>query len=59
VFERWRSASSADERATDGVIHDVGTGWRADCCEATTPSLVGVHDKPLLLHDGRPVARTV
>ena len=39
---------------TDGQIHDVGTGGSADWYDGyNTPSLVGVHDKPLLLHDGR------
>jgi len=39
---------------TDGQIHDVGTNGASDWYEGyNTPSLLGVHDKPLLLHDGR------
>lgn len=39
---------------TDGQIHDVGTGGKSDWYDGyNTPSLVGVHEKQLLLHDGR------
>jgi DNA-binding beta-propeller fold protein YncE/mono/diheme cytochrome c family protein len=42
------------ELATDGQIHDVGTGGDNDWYEGyNTPSLLGVHRKVLLLHDGR------
>lgn len=40
--------------ATDGQIHDVGTGGNHDWYEGyNTPSLAGVYRKVLLLHDGR------
>jgi DNA-binding beta-propeller fold protein YncE len=39
---------------TDGQIHDVGTNGNNDWYEGfNTPSLLGVHRKVLLLHDGR------
>jgi len=39
---------------TDGKIHNVGTGSREDVYRGfNTPSLLGVHDRVLLLHDGR------
>ncbi len=39
---------------TDGDIHDVGLGRRGDRYQGfNTPSLIGVHDKVRLLHDGR------
>jgi YVTN family beta-propeller protein len=43
---------------TDGKIHDVGLGSPADLYKGfNTPSLVGVYDRILYLHDGR--ARTL
>lgn len=42
------------EKLTDGNIHDVGLGSRDDRYDGfNTPSLLGVHLKPRLLHDGR------
>jgi cytochrome c peroxidase len=39
---------------TDGQVHDVGTGSASDAHTGyNTPSLVGVHRRPLLMHDGR------
>jgi YVTN family beta-propeller protein len=39
---------------TDGQTHDVGLGAATDAYEGfNTPSLRGVHDRVLLLHDGR------
>jgi DNA-binding beta-propeller fold protein YncE len=39
---------------TDGQIHNVGTGARNDVYKGyNTPTLVGVFDRVLLLHDGR------
>jgi YVTN family beta-propeller protein len=39
---------------TDGQVHDVGTGEPADAFDGfNTPSLVGVHRRVRLLHDGR------
>jgi DNA-binding beta-propeller fold protein YncE len=39
---------------TDGRIHDVGTGARDDAYKGyNPPSLIGIHDRPLYLHDGR------
>jgi cytochrome c peroxidase len=39
---------------TDGKLHDVGTGERGDVYKGyNPPSLRGVHDRLLLLHDGR------
>lgn len=39
---------------TDGKIHSVGLESRGDVYKGyNTPSLLGVHDRPLLLHDGR------
>ena len=39
---------------TDGKTHDVGTSSSGDYYRGyNPPSLVGVHDRPLLLHDGR------
>jgi cytochrome c peroxidase len=39
---------------TDGEIHDVGTGKSSDRYQGfNTPSLLGVHRKTHLLHDGR------
>jgi len=44
--------------ATDGEVHDVGLGEKRDRYEGyNTPSLVGVHNRVRLLHDGR--ARTL
>ncbi len=44
----------AGSRFTDGQIHDVGLGSREDAYDGyNTPSLLGVHLKPRLLHDGR------
>jgi DNA-binding beta-propeller fold protein YncE len=44
--------------ATDGEIHDVGLGEKRDRYDGyNTPSLVGVHNRVRLLHDGR--ARTL
>lgn len=41
-------------KLTDGNIHDVGLGSRDDRYDGfNTPSLLGVHLKPRLLHDGR------
>jgi YVTN family beta-propeller protein len=43
---------------TDGKVHDVGLGSRGDVYRGfNTPSLIGVHDRALYLHDGR--ARTL
>jgi DNA-binding beta-propeller fold protein YncE len=43
---------------TDGQIHDVGLGGRGDFYKGfNTPSLLGVHRRVRLLHDGR--ARTL
>ncbi|HEX5446156.1 MAG TPA: c-type cytochrome [Pirellulales bacterium] len=42
------------EYFTDGEIHDVGTGSKRDVYEGyNTPSLIGVHGRVRLLHDGR------
>lgn len=39
---------------TDGQVHDVGTGEKTDAFDGfNTPSLVGVHRRLRLLHDGR------
>jgi cytochrome c peroxidase len=39
---------------TDGRIHDVGSNGRTDVYKGyNTPSLLGVYDRPLLMHDGR------
>jgi DNA-binding beta-propeller fold protein YncE len=39
---------------TDGQIHNVGTGGLRDQYDGfNTPSLIGVHQKVLLMHDGR------
>jgi YVTN family beta-propeller protein len=39
---------------TDGRIHDVGTGKRTDVYKGyNPPSLLGVYDRVLYLHDGR------
>jgi cytochrome c peroxidase len=39
---------------TDGKIHDVGLGKRDDAFKGfNTPSLIGLYDRVLLLHDGR------
>ena len=39
---------------TDGEIHDVGLGRKSDKYQGyNTPSLIGVHNKLRLLHDGR------
>lgn len=42
------------EYFTDGLVHDVGLGSPNDAYEGyNTPSLIGVHRKVRLLHDGR------
>jgi YVTN family beta-propeller protein len=39
---------------TDGKVHDVGTGEKGDVYEGyNPPSLIGVYDRPMFLHDGR------
>lgn len=39
---------------TDGRVHNVGTGERGDVYRGyNTPSLLGIHDRILYLHDGR------
>jgi cytochrome c peroxidase len=39
---------------TDGKIHDVGTGEPGDVYKGyNPPSLIGVYDRPVFLHDGR------
>jgi YVTN family beta-propeller protein len=39
---------------TDGKIHDVGSGDRGDVYKGyNPPSLLGVYDRTLLMHDGR------
>jgi cytochrome c peroxidase len=39
---------------TDGQVHDVGTGRASDRYPGyNTPSLIGVYQKILLMHDGR------
>ena len=39
---------------TDGEIHDVGLGRKSDAYQGyNTPTLIGVHHKLRLLHDGR------
>ena len=39
---------------TDGKIHDVGTGEKGDVYKGyNPPSLIGLYDRPMFLHDGR------
>ena len=39
---------------SDLLLHDVGTGDKTDAYDGyNTPSLIGVFDRPQLLHDGR------
>jgi YVTN family beta-propeller protein len=39
---------------TDGKVHDVGTGEKGDVYIGyNPPSLIGVHDRAMFLHDGR------
>lgn len=57
VFASTKAGCSRCHRGpyfTDGRIHDVGTGEDSDYYKGyNTPSLLGVHSKVLLLHDGR------
>lgn len=61
VFESDRARCAqchSGPMATDGEIHDVGLGEKRDRYDGyNTPSLVGVHNRVRLLHDGR--ARTL
>lgn len=57
VFESAKAACAqchSGPHFTDGEIHDVGLGRRGDRYQGfNTPSLIGVHEKVRLLHDGR------
>ncbi|HEX4591374.1 MAG TPA: hypothetical protein VH120_15675, partial [Gemmataceae bacterium] len=57
VFNDRRAACSRCHPGpyyTDGKIHDVGTGEKGDVYKGyNPPSLVGVYDRPMFLHDGR------
>ncbi|HEX7449507.1 MAG TPA: hypothetical protein VF306_18260 [Pirellulales bacterium] len=57
VFESEKAGCANCHRGpyfTDGEIHDVGTGSNRDAYDGyNTPSLVGVHGRVRLLHDGR------
>ena len=57
VFESAKAGCArchSDEYFTDGKIHDVGLGVAGDAYRGfNTPSLLGVYDRLLYLHDGR------
>jgi YVTN family beta-propeller protein len=57
IFQSERAGCArchSGEYFTDGKIHEVGTGERGDVFKGyNPPSLLGVYDRLLLLHDGR------
>jgi cytochrome c peroxidase len=57
VFEGTKARCSRCHPApnfTDGKVHDVGLGSRNDAYKGyNPPSLLGIHDRILYLHDGR------
>ncbi|HEX4590225.1 MAG TPA: cytochrome c peroxidase [Gemmataceae bacterium] len=57
VFNGHKAACSRCHPApyyTDGKVHDVGTGEKGDVYKGyNPPSLVGIYDRPMFLHDGR------
>jgi YVTN family beta-propeller protein len=57
IFNDRKAACSRCHPApyyTDGKVHDVGTGERGDVYKGyNPPSLVGLYDRPVFLHDGR------
>ncbi len=57
LFASERAACStchSGDRFSDGQVHDVGTGDRRDRYDGyNTPSLLGVRQKTILMHDGK------
>lgn len=57
VFNGRQAACSRCHPApyfTDGKVHEVGTGEPGDVYKGyNPPSLIGVYDRPIFLHDGR------
>jgi YVTN family beta-propeller protein len=57
VFNGHKAACSRCHSApyyTDGKVHEVGTGEKGDVYKGfNPPSLVGLYDRPMFLHDGR------